>query len=129
MLFPLLNYSQKTYPQIQLIDKDTVCVIGIDQVKKINTVFTDVAECNELNDSLQATIVTYDLLVKQKNKFIASQNNQLGTFGKIIEQKDVIIGNDSAIIINRDKKIKKLILQRNVLAVLGIVFIGVFGVK
>lgn len=129
MLFPLLNYSQKTYPQIQLIDKDTVCVIGIDQVKKINTVFTDVAECAELNDSLQAIIVTYDLLFKQKNKLIASQNNQLGTFGKIIEQKDIVIGNDSAIIINRDKKIKKLILQRNVLAVLGVVFIGVFGVK
>ncbi len=129
MLFPLLNYSQKTWPQIQVIDADTVCIISIDQVKKINRIFIDRVECNEIKDSLNLVIDNYGILVEKKDDLLFLQDKQIEIQDNIIGKQGRIVANDSIVIRGRDKKVRWLKVQRNGLVVISVLFVILLMVR
>lgn len=124
MLLHLLNYSQKTWPQIQLIDSDTVCVISIDQVKVINKTFSDKDECEEMNDSLFSQIISYVELIDKTRGLVASQDRRIEIQHTIIDKKDIIISNTEAENAKNKKKIKFLKLQRGIASgIIGVLLV------
>ena len=118
-----LSISQNVYPSKFLIGKDTVCIISISQVEKINNLYVDMDECKELNDSLNASIINYNLLASNQKALISVKNNQIAIQDSIIMEKDNIISNDNKIVQEKNKVIKLLKLQRNGLALLSIIFV------
>lgn len=119
-----LIFCQTVYPRKVVIDKDTVCIISTEQVRQLNNVFIDRDECNELKDSLNSQLNTYDKLTKAQQEVINSQDKEIVLQKKIVEEKDVIIHNDEKMLKKQGRQVTWLKIQRTVLAastlVLGI---------
>lgn len=124
ILMTKLIFCQTVYPRKVVIDKDTVCIISTEQVRQLNNVFIDRDECNELKDSLNSQLNTYDKLTKAQQEVINSQDKEIVLQKKIVEEKDVIIHNDEKMLKKQGRQVTWLKIQRTVLAastlVLGI---------
>lgn len=121
----LCAFSQVDYPRKAVIDKDTVCIISIEQARTINNVFIDRDECNELKDSLSSQVKTYSALVSEQDKLIASQGKEIEIKENIIAEKNVIIESDSKLLKKQNRQVKWLKLQRNILAGFAMIVAGV----
>lgn len=113
VLTQALLYCQTTFPKKIVFNSDTVCIITIDHVKLINSTFIDIDELNELNDSLNSQIKTYEELRNKQKDIILNMGKQLSLQAEIIVEKDNIIENKDQIISDRNRSIKKLKMQRN----------------
>lgn len=118
MLISLLSFSQQSFPKKLVIDRDTVCVISIDQLRLINGVFVDRDECNEVSSLLNSQIRRYEDLVTKQDSLLMSSQRQVTLQEGVIEEKDRWIFNDGVIIKKHDKKIKFLKFQRFGLSVI-----------
>lgn len=76
-------FSQNKYPQVKIIDGDTVTLISMQQVKKINLAFIDLKECD--------TLRTIDAQQIQELKHTVFSQNKI-----VVHQKHIIL-NDSLI--------------------------------
>lgn len=117
MLMNLSVICQTVYPRKVVIDNDTATLISIEQTKTINKVFVDRDECNELKDSLNSQIKTYDALVKEQKNIITAQDERIEIQKKIVEEKDVIIASDEKLLKKQNRQVKWLKVQRMVLSV------------
>ena len=120
MLSKLSIFSQQTWPQIQLINGDTICLLSINQIKKINNIYDTKNEYHELSDSLIKLIDTCNFINNKKDILIKSCKKEIYYQKEIIGKQEEIISNDNLIYIQQKKKIKKLNVQRVILTSLSI---------
>lgn len=117
-----LNMGVDSLP-MHLAGMDTVCDVGMDQVKTLNGVYVDKKECLEINDSLNATIENYGILVGKKDTLIASLDDQVAKQDTVIGMQGRVMVNDSIAMVKADRKIKSLKRQRNGVGVVGLVLL------
>lgn len=125
MLMAQSLICQTVYPKKAVIDKDTVCIITIEQAKTMNVVFVDRRKCYELNDSLNSMIKNYDILVGQQQGVIVAQDKEIQTQNKIIAEKDTIIRSDEKLLKKQNRKVGWLKVQRTVFATVAIISVGI----
>ncbi len=123
MLVSLLAISQGGYPRQAVIDNDTVAILSIDQIKTINKSFVALDECNELKDSLNSQITTYDMLVENYESVITSKDKEISLQKIISVEKDLIISTDEKMIKKMKRRITWLKIQRIALSA-GVVILG-----
>lgn len=117
MLISLSAISQSVYPKKAVLDKDTVGIVSIDQVRKVNKSFVDLDECQEMKDSLTAQIRVYDKLHSEMNNTITSQDKEILIKQSIITQQQTILQDDDKIAKKMNRRIVLLKVERIALAV------------
>lgn len=127
MLTELSAISQTAYPRKAVIDNDTVCILSIEQTRTINKVFVDRDECNELKDSLNSQIKTYDALVKEQKNIISAQDERIVIQKNIINEKDNIIQSDEKLMKKQNRQIKWLKIQRTVFGAVAVLASGIIA--
>lgn len=86
----------------------------------IDAVFIDRNECEETRDSLYSQVNSYKNLVSLKDTLIRSRQKQIQVQDQIIDEYVKITSNDKKIIEEKEKKIKWLKIQRNVLTIIAL---------
>ena len=110
-----LSISQTGYPKKIIIGKDTGCVITITQLDEINSTYIDLDECKELTDSLKSEINNQDKRAIKQTAALENATQQIDALKVINEERKSINENDKKMIKQKDRKIKWLTLQRNIL--------------
>ena len=90
-------------------NNDTLLLLTIDQVKKLNVLKLEKDKYKELTDSLNRQVSDYELVIIQDKELINNLKEQLILEGKIINEKDGIVSE----LTDKNKKIEKK-LNRNV---------------
>jgi len=90
-------------------NNDTLLLLTIDQVKKLNVLKLEKDKYKELTDSLNRQVSDYELVIIQDKELINNLKEQLILKGKIINEKDGIVSE----LTDKNKKIEKK-LNRNV---------------
>lgn len=111
-----LCISQVVYPRLEVINKDTVCLILIPQLRAANVLFVKLDECNEIKDSLKSQINKYEVATKASDRLIKSQKEELEILNGITVIDDKIISDKKAELKKSKRHISWLKTQRNVLA-------------
>lgn len=117
MLIGLWSYSQETYPKLILSGSDTLCVLTIPQVKKLNIAFVNLEFNKSLADTFRIMNKRLDFLVNKQVQLISNYENQLLLKSKAIDSMGEVNSMYKDLDIKNTRKIKFLRLQRNVLAV------------
>lgn len=121
MLTSPFLFCQIAYPKKAVIDKDTVCIITIEQTRLLDKVFIEKDECNELKDSLNSELNNYGDLVNDQKQIIASQDTQIVIQKKIIQEKNNIIKDDDKLLKKAERKNKWLRIEEVVCSSLGVI--------
>ena len=115
LLIAQLSISQpgltsNEYPKLYISENnDTLLLLTIDQVKKLNVLKLEKDKYKELTDSLNRQVSDYELVIIQDKELINNLKEQLILKGKIINEKDGIVSE----LTDKNKKIEKK-LNRNV---------------
>jgi len=121
MQIPLLAICQQDYPQKIVWNKDTVCIISISQVKKVNSTFIKLDFQKELNDSLFKLNRMLLLAVNKQKQITSSYESQLQIKKEVIELNNEFI---DQLKIREEKALKQnklLKWQRNGLLVISVI--------
>lgn len=127
MLMSLLAYSQETYPKLILQGSDTLCVLTIPQVKKLNLTFVDLEFNKSLSDTFRIINKRLDFVVNKQSQLISNYENQLLLKNKVIENLDEVSEMYKTLDKKNSRKIKFLKIQRNILSVVvGVSILKIF---
>lgn len=119
----LLSFSVKTwgqsseYPKKIVYEGDTLVLITMDQVDSLNITYATVDEYKELSDSLNSSIVGYELVIVKDKEIIKEIKEKVKLKDGIIKEKDVIIDEDKKIIEKLKRKNDRLKFFNGVLTV------------
>lgn len=109
-----LNYSQETYPKIISLNNDTLVIISLEQVKKLNITFEHRNMLAEQVGVLNNTIDEYVLLSNKKdsiNADLSVKYKQSVEEGKELNSKNIILAQD----LQKIKKQRKFIFAGGLL--------------
>ncbi len=117
LLFTTSLFAQTKYPYKSFINGDTVCILSIPQVTKLNLSFIKLDFETQLADSFR-------VILNKQNELIQFKDSKIITYDNLIKINQKVINNDeSRIVIYKEldlinqRKIKWLRVQRNVLAI------------
>ncbi len=88
MLTVLSARAQNSYPNKQIIGKDTVVCSTVSQQKKYLEWKADRDECREISAKQSNTIFLMDSLIKAQSKQITYFQNQTFYFDKLVKKQD-----------------------------------------
>jgi hypothetical protein len=127
---PIWSYSQVAYPKLIKLNEDSVCVLTIGQLKKINIEFAELDFYHELSDTLKSLNRKKDFIIGKQNELISNNDSQLRIKQDIIDTQTVQVSNLKMIDKYSQRQINGLKLQRNGLAVLiGVAVLKIFVFK
>jgi aminoglycoside phosphotransferase family enzyme len=96
-------------------------------VRQINTVFVDLDECKEINDTLKVIITKYDLAYVKLDSALKFKKFECLKKDSMITSYTNIVSDQEKLIKKRDRKIRMLKIQRNILApTLGVLVLLLF---
>lgn len=124
VLIKVSSFCQVNYPQKSIINNDTVCIITIDQVKKINTTFIELDQYKELNDTANSRLITYIKLVDNNTDLIKSLESESKVKDQLILQQKGLIDNKKNELKIQEGKTLWLKIQRNALIVVSGILTG-----
>lgn len=111
----LLTYSQETYPKLILQGKDSLCLLTMPQVKRINIAFVNLDFKTALSDTFRALNKRLDFVVNKQVQLIGSYENQLELKNRVISSSDEVITTYKKLDKSNNRKIKVLKVQRFIL--------------
>lgn len=118
-------FSQQDYPQIKVIDNDTVVLITPQQVDSINKTFLQLDMYKELNESM----IEQDSLAKQViltcKESLNKAEEEIVKEREINNEKDTQIKNLNIITKKQQKKIELLKKSRNLMTITAAIVGGV----
>lgn len=110
-----------------VLNKDTGAFVPMRYVRQINTIFVDLDECKEVNDTLKGIITKYDLAYTKLDSALKFKKFETLKKDSIITSYDNIMVEQDKTIKKKDLKIKMLKIQRNILApTLGVLILLLF---
>jgi len=96
-------------------------------VRQINTIFVDLDECKEVNDTLKGIITKYDLAYAKLDSALKYKKIETLKKDSIITSYDNIMVEQDKTIKKKDLKVKMLKIQRNILVpTLGVLILLLF---
>lgn len=110
-----------------VLNKDTGAFVPMRYVRQINTIFVDLDECKEVNDTLKGIITKYDLAYTKLDSALKYKKIETLKKDSIITSYDNIMVEQDKTIKKKDLKVKMLKIQRNILApTLGVLILLLF---
>lgn len=110
-----------------VLNKDTGAFVPMRYVRQINTIFVDLDECKEVNDTLKGIITKYDLAYAKLDSALKYKKIETLKKDSIITSYDNIMVEQDKTIKKKDLKVKMLKIQRNILApTLGVLILLLF---
>jgi len=98
-----------------VLNKDTGAFVPMRYVRQINTIFVDLDECKEINDTLKVIITKYDLAYVKLDTALKFKKIECLKKDSTITSYTNIVGDQEKLIKKRDRKIRMLKIQRNIL--------------
>jgi len=111
----LLTYSQETYPKLILHGNDSLCLLTIPQVKRINIAFINLDFKTALSDTFRALNKRLDFVINKQVQLIGSYENQLELKNRVISSSEEVITTYKKLDKSNNRKIKVLKIQRFIL--------------
>jgi|694.fasta_scaffold00011_68 hypothetical protein len=110
-----------------VLNNDTGVFVPMKGVRQINSVFVDLDECKEINDTLKGIITKYDLAYGKLDSALKYKKIECLKKDSTITSYDNIVINQEKLIKKNDRKIRLLKIQRNVLVpALGVLILLLF---
>lgn len=126
-MMSLSSISQTGSIRKIVLNNDTGAFVPMKDVRQINTVFVDLDECKEINDTLKVIITKYDLAYVKLDSALKFKKFECLKKDSMITSYTNIVSDQEKLIKKRDRKIRMLKIQRNILApTLGVLVILLF---
>lgn len=121
----LSQNNDDEYPKLFITqDGDTLLLLTIPQIKKLNILYLEKQKYKELTDSLNKQVSDYELVIIQDKELINNLKDQLILNGNIINEKDGIITNLKEENKKQDKKLNRQGFLNKAL-IIGVLILGV----